>query len=185
MSLTRNILFLSCLVFLNQVYSQDRTTIDAKSADISDNLDLEAVASVFGESDDVEDFERRLNDPKIQINNLDLNNDGEVDYLRVVETGSGNTHTLSIESVLGKDQYQEVATIDVVKDKSKKTEVQVVGNVNMYGPNYCITPYYPIVPVFFSILLDGYIQALLFAMVLGVSSTLLESMETLSTICVP
>lgn len=150
MPLTRNILFLTCLILLNQVYSQDRTTIEAKNADISDNLDLEAVASIFGECEDVEDFERRLNDPKIQINNLDLNGDGEVDYLRVMETGSGNTHTLSIQSVLGRDQYQEVATIDVVKDKSKKTQVQVVGNVDMYGPNYYVTPYYPVVPVFFS-----------------------------------
>ena len=150
MSPTRNFLFFSCLFLFTQVYSQDRTTIEAKNADISDNLDLEAVASIFGESDDVEDFEKRLNDPKIQINNLDLNADGEVDYLRVMETGSGNTHTLSIQSVLGKDQYQEVATIDVVKDKSKKTQVQVVGNVDMYGPNYYITPYYPVVPVFFS-----------------------------------
>ncbi len=150
MSKSHNFLFLLCLLFLNQAYSQDRTTIEAKNADISDNLDLEAVASIFGESEDVEDFEKRLNDPKIQINNLDLNGDGEVDYLRVMETGSGNTHTLSIQSVVGKDQYQEVATIDVVKDKSKKTQVQVVGNVDMYGPNYYFTPYYPVVPVFFS-----------------------------------
>lgn len=150
MSKSRNFLLLLCLLFLNQAYSQDRTTIEAKNADISDNLDLEAVASIFGESEDVEDFEKRLNDPKIQINNLDLNGDGEVDYLRVMETGSGNTHTLSIQSVIGKDQYQEVATIDVVKDKNKKTQVQVVGNVDMYGPNYYFTPYYPVVPVFFS-----------------------------------
>lgn len=150
MSKSRNFLLLLCLLFLSQAYSQDRTTIEAKNADISDNLDLEAVASIFGESEDVEDFEKRLNDPKIQINNLDLNGDGEVDYLRVMETGSGNTHTLSIQSVIGKDQYQEVATIDVVKDKNKKTQVQVVGNVDMYGPNYYFTPYYPVVPVFFS-----------------------------------
>ncbi|MGB5243833.1 MAG: hypothetical protein WBN50_09470 [Lutimonas sp.] len=131
-------------------YAQDVTTIEAANADISDNLDLEAVASIFGESKDIEDFERRLNDPKIQINNLDLNNDGEVDFLRVMESASGNVHTISIESVLGKDQYQQVATIDVVKDKSNKTQVQVVGNVDMYGPNYYINPVYPVVPVFFT-----------------------------------
>ena len=68
--------------------SQDVTTIQANSEDISDSLDLEAVASIFGESKDLEDFEKRLNDPKIQILNLDLNNDGEVDYLRVMETVS-------------------------------------------------------------------------------------------------
>ena len=141
-------IFLICTITI--AHSQDLTTIEAASADISDNLDLEAVASIFGESKDIEDFERRLNDPKTQISNLDLNNDGEVDYLRVMETSSGNTHTLSIEAVIGKDLYQNVATIDVVKDKSSKTQVQVVGNVDMYGPNYYINPVYPVVPVFFS-----------------------------------
>lgn len=67
-------------------FAQDVTTITASSDDISDNLDLEAGASIFGESKDLEDFEKRLNDPKTQISNLDLNNDGEVDYLRIMET---------------------------------------------------------------------------------------------------
>ena len=65
--------------------AQDKTTVEATSSDISENLDLEAVASVFGESKDLEEFEKKLNDPKTQISNLDLNEDGEVDYLRVLE----------------------------------------------------------------------------------------------------
>lgn len=134
-----------------QTMAQDVTTITANSDDISDNLDLEAVASIFGESKDLEDFEKRLNDPKIQISNLDLNNDGEVDYLRVMETAEKNVHSISIQAVIGKDQYQEVAVIDVEKDAKGTTQVQVVGNVDMYGPNYYITPYYPVVPVFFTL----------------------------------
>jgi hypothetical protein len=74
------------------LFAQDVTTVTARSEDISDNLDLEAVASVFGESKDLEDFEKRLNGPDTQISNLDLNNDGEVDYLRVMETADGNVH---------------------------------------------------------------------------------------------
>jgi len=131
-------------------FSQDVTTIQASSEDISDNLDLEAVASVFGDSKDLEDFEKRLNDPDIKISNLDLNQDGEVDYLRVVETVDGQLHVISIEAVIGKDLYQEVATIEVMKDNKGETQVQVIGNVDMYGPNYYITPVYPVVPVFFT-----------------------------------
>lgn len=147
-------LFGLILVFTISTFSisaQDVTTIQANNEDISDNLDLEAVASIFGESKDLEDFEKRLNDPDTQISNLDLNNDGEVDYLRVMETGTEkNAHTISIQAIIGKDQYQEVATIDVKKDSKGKEQVQVVGNVEMYGPNYYITPVYPVVPVFFT-----------------------------------
>ena len=131
--------------------AQDVTTITANSDDISDNLDLEAVASIFGDSKDLEDFEKRLNDPKTQISNLDLNNDGEVDYLRVMETSEKNVHSISIQAVIGKDQFQEVAVIDVEKDSKGSAQVQVVGNLDMYGPNYYITPYYPVVPVFFTL----------------------------------
>jgi len=145
------ILFLTSVFFTNKLLAQDVTTIQAANEDVSDNLDLEAVASIFGESKDLEDFEKRLNDPNTQISNLDLNNDGEVDYLRVMETGTQkNIHTISIQAIIGKDQYQEVATIDVEKDSKGETQVQVVGNVDMYGPNYYITPVYPVIPVFFT-----------------------------------
>lgn len=134
---------------ITTVFAQDVTTVEATSQDISDNLDLEAVASIFGESKDLEDFERRLNDPDAQICNLDLNEDGEVDYLRVLETAEESTHLITIQAVIGKDLYQDVATIDVEKDNSGKTSIQVVGDVYMYGDDYIIEPVYVHQPVFF------------------------------------
>lgn len=131
-------------------FSQDTTTVTATSSDISDNLDLQAVAAVFGESKDLEDFEKRLNDPDTQLSNLDLNNDGEVDYIRVVDNSKGNTKTVTLQVVIGKDKYQDVAVIDVVKDKSGETQVQVVGDVYMYGPNYIIEPVYVAPPIIFT-----------------------------------
>ena len=88
------------LLFVSS-FAQDRTTVNAMSSEISDNLDLRAVASIFGDSKDLEDFEYRLNDPKAQISNLDLNNDNQVDYLRVIETIEGRTHIIVVQSVLG------------------------------------------------------------------------------------
>ena len=67
-------------------FAQDRTTVSAQNSEISDNLDLRAVSSIFGDSRNLEDFERRLNDPQSQISNLDLNQDNQVDYLRVIES---------------------------------------------------------------------------------------------------
>ncbi len=142
-----SILYLASFVGL--LYSQDVTTVEAKNADISDNLDLEAVASIFGESKNLEEFEAKLNDPTLKISNLDLNEDGEVDYLRVVETSDKDLHVVAIQAVIGKDQYQDVATIDVVKDKSGETQVQVVGDVYIYGPNYIVQPVYVHPPVIF------------------------------------
>src|SRR5690606_2697008 len=137
--------FFASLTF-GPTYSQDRTIVNAKSYDISDNLDLRAVASIFGDSENLDDFERRLNDPKTQISNLDLNGDNQVDYLRVIESVEGNTHLIIIQSVLGKDLYQDVATVEVEKDSNNRVQVQVVGDVYMYGQYYIYDPVYVHIP---------------------------------------
>lgn len=135
------------IIFAQATFAQDVITVEAKRIDVSDNLDLEAVASVFGESENLEDFENRLNDPERQICNLDLNGDGYVDYLRVVENSEEQTILITIQAVLGKDLFQDVATIDVEKDNYGETRVQVVGDVYMYGPDYIIEPVYIHTPV--------------------------------------
>ena len=146
------LLLLSLLtaVFAIQIQAQNRTSVNAMNGEISDNLDLRAVASIFGDSRDLKDFERRLNDPKLQISNLDLNNDDEVDYLRVIETVEKRTHLIIIQSVLDRDVYQDVATIDVQKDRNNKIHVQVVGDVFMYGNNYIYEPVYYSTPAIYT-----------------------------------
>ncbi|MDP2159052.1 MAG: hypothetical protein Q8K02_01095 [Flavobacterium sp.] len=131
--------------------AQDRTTVRANSMDISDNLDLRAIATIFGDSRDLEDFENRLNDPNKQISNLDLNNDNRVDYLRVIESMEGNTHLIIIQAVLERDIFQDVATIEVEKDNRNRTvQVQVVGDVFLYGNNYIYEPVYFNTPIIYA-----------------------------------
>lgn len=138
------------LLFALPMVAQDRTTVNAMSSEISDNLDLRAVASIFGDSQNLEDFERRLNDPNTQISNLDLNSDNRVDYLRVVESVEGNTHLVVVQSVLGLDTFQDVATIEVERDRNNQVSVQVVGDVYMYGANYIYEPVYVSAPVIYT-----------------------------------
>ncbi|MEN2413597.1 hypothetical protein [Flavobacterium mesophilum] len=135
---------------LSSCSAQNQATVYAKNSDISDNLDLRAVASMFGESANLQDFERRLNDPKYQISNLDLNGDDQVDYLRVIESVENRTHVVIIQAVLDRDVYQDVATIDVERDNYNKVSVQVVGNTYLYGANYIYEPVYNVVPVIYS-----------------------------------
>ena len=130
--------------------AQSQTTVYAKNSDISDNLDLRAVASIFGESANLQDFERRLNDPKYQISNLDLNGDDQVDYLRVIESVEDRTHVVIIQAVLDRDVYQDIATIDVERDNYNKVSVQVVGNTYLYGDNYIYEPVYSVAPVIYT-----------------------------------
>jgi hypothetical protein len=132
--------------FVFQMNAQDRTTVNAMNSEISDNLDLRAVSSIFGESQNLKDFERRLNDPRTKISNLDLNSDNQVDYLRVIESVENRTHVIIIQSVIGRDLYQDVATIEVEKDRQNNISIQIVGNTYMYGQNYIYEPQYRYTP---------------------------------------
>ncbi|MGD9558474.1 MAG: hypothetical protein AB7V25_15720 [Mangrovibacterium sp.] len=120
--------------------------------DISDNLDLEAIAYLFGESEDLRDFEYRLNDPELGISNLDLNRDGYIDYLRVEDASWRGNYLVVIQAVLGRNSYQDVATISIGRDSRGMPIVEVSGDDYLYGPDYVFVPAYvhrPLIIEFF------------------------------------
>lgn len=137
------ILILGSLFMVPYSAMADETvTVTATSSDISENLDLKTVATLFGQAKDLEQFEALLNNPDSAFSNLDLNGDGEVDYLRVIETADDNRHLVVIQAVLAKDIYQDVASIFVEKDANDQIIVQVVGDEYIYGADYIIEPVY-------------------------------------------
>ena len=101
--------------------ADETVTVSSTGSDISENLDLRAVATLFGEVSNLEEFEQQLNSEDRHISNLDLNGDGIVDYLRVVEIESNGSHLIIIQAVLAKDIYQDVASILVEKDAATTT----------------------------------------------------------------
>ena len=138
---------LSLLVLLATVswstWADETITVSANSEDISQALDLKAVATLFGTVKNIEEFETLLNNPDSAFTNLDLNGDGVVDYLRVVETSADNKHLVVIQAVLAKDVFQDVASIYVQKDEATgQVSTQVIGDEYIYGANYVIEPVY-------------------------------------------
>ena len=125
-------------------------TVEALSDEVSYNLDLRAVATVFADSRNLEDFENRLNDYNSGISNLDLNRDGYVDYLRVIEMYENNTRLVVVQSVLGQNVFQDVATIVVEGRNSNNVHVQIIGDPFIYGRNYIIQPVFYRTPVIFN-----------------------------------
>ena len=98
----------------------------------AEGLDLQAVHNVVKKAKDAKDLEYHLNQPD-GINNLDLNDDKQVDYIKVTEYGNktdGYGFSLTVEPEAG--QVQEVATIEIVRS-GDRAEVQVRGNETIYG----------------------------------------------------
>jgi len=102
-------------------------------------LDLNAVAAAFAESRSVKEFEQILNSSRYMINNLDLNHDGWIDYLRVIETYRGYYHALLIQACLAPGVFQDVATL-VAERRPDVLYVEVIGDRYLYGANYIVRP---------------------------------------------
>ncbi|WGK70123.1 hypothetical protein P0082_04485 [Candidatus Haliotispira prima] len=106
-----------------------------ENADVAANLDLEAVGTLLGQAGDAEELEILLN-RQDGINNLDINEDGVVDFISVTEFGTGNERGFSLSTEIAEGEEQELATIHVQQDEAGEQTVQVQGNQNLYGPNH-------------------------------------------------
>ena len=143
-------LLMTLMLMSTALWADETVTVSANSSDISEGLDLKVVAKLFAEAKNLEEFETMLNNPDSAFCNLDLNGDGQVDYLRVVETGEGNRRLIVLQAILAKDIYQDVASIYIEKDEaSNSVSVQVVGDEYVYGTNYIIEPVYVYRPVIY------------------------------------
>lgn len=105
-----------------------------------DNLDLYAVLDIFQKSKTIEDFEKTLNDEKTKVNNLDLNDDKKVDFIKVETKKDGDDYTFILRDPISKSETQDVAVILVSKDKNNKVSLQIVGDKDLYGKDYIVEP---------------------------------------------
>ena len=99
-------------------------------------LDLATIGSLLKKAENASELERLLNDPKTGINNLDLNEDGKVDYIKVTEYGTEQTKGFSLTVEPAAGETQEVATIKIEKSGNDQASVEVKGNEQIYGQNH-------------------------------------------------
>lgn len=137
-----SVALLLLLVNFCPVSAQEDITVVAPTSEAAEGLDLYAVAELFKDAENLEDFEKSLNDPELGINNLDLNEDGYVDYIRVVEQITDYTHLIILQVPLGEDEFQDVATIEIDKSDDENYNMQVHGNEVFYGDDYYVAPTY-------------------------------------------
>jgi len=105
-----------------------------------DNLDLYAVLTLFQKSKTIEAFEKSLNDEKTAINNLDLDLNKKVDFIKVTTKKDGDAFAFTLQVDVTKTETQNIATILVNKDKQDKISIQAVGDEDIYGKDYVIEP---------------------------------------------
>ena len=134
------ITFATLTLGLANILAQNGATVVTANSEAAAGLDLYAVAELFKNSETLEKFEQSLNDPQTGINNLDLDQNGQVDFVRVTEKVADNTHLIILQTPLNESDFQDVATIAVDRESGEKYNLHIQGDTTLYGANYYVVP---------------------------------------------
>ncbi len=129
-------LVLSLFSIDNQLSAQEEST-----GLLGDNFSLEGALDVFKNASTLENFEKQLNNQDSDVNNLDLNDDGDIDYIRVEEHTEGDVHVIILQALISEEESQDIAVIEVEKTGKESATLQIVGDDYLYGDDYFIEPF--------------------------------------------
>ena len=105
-----------------------------------EQFSLQGALQMFKNSTSVEDFEKALNTESNSVNNLDLNNDGDIDYIRVIDKSDDNAHALILQAIVSDKESQDVAVVEIEKNGQESAMLQIVGDEELYGEKIVIEP---------------------------------------------
>ncbi|WP_298120055.1 hypothetical protein [Flavobacterium sp.] len=118
-------------------YAQEESSTE----NTGENFSLEGALAMFKNAKSLEEFEKLINEDNNNVNNLDLNNDGEIDYITVNDIKDGDTHVIVLSTFLGENEKQDVATIGIEKTGTEEAQLQIIGDENLYAENTIVEPF--------------------------------------------
>ncbi|MCH2081133.1 MAG: hypothetical protein MK226_02025 [Saprospiraceae bacterium] len=140
-------LLLNALILLASIFSvqnavaQGQDIVKDSTGLLGDNFCLEGALTLFKQASSLEAFEEALNREGNNINNLDLNEDGEIDYVRVVDNMEGNLHAIALQVPFSKSESQDIAVIAIEKTGDEQAVLQIIGDETLYGEDYFVEPF--------------------------------------------
>ena len=118
------------------------TAQDAESTGLpGDNFSLEGALELFKKADSPEAFEKLLNSEDNHVNNLDLNDDNEIDYVRVVDNMDGDVHAIVLQVTVSEDESQDIAVIEIEKTGKDEAILQILGDEDVFGDETIVEPF--------------------------------------------
>ncbi|HHH52595.1 MAG TPA: hypothetical protein ENK91_02970 [Bacteroidetes bacterium] len=101
---------------------------------------LEGALQLFKESQSPEEFEKKLNSEDSYVNNLDLNEDGKIDYIKVIDNAEGDAHAIVLQVDLNEKESQDIAVIEMEKTAANTVAIQIVGNEDLFVEDTYVEP---------------------------------------------
>lgn len=131
-------LFPVILLFISQwVKAQD---IPDSTGLPGDNFSLEGALAMFKKASSPEEFEKLINTEDNDVNNLDLDGDGNIDYVKVIDKRDGDAHAFVLQVAVSEKENQDIAVIELEKNGANNAELQIVGDEDIYGEQKIVEP---------------------------------------------
>ncbi len=105
-----------------------------------DQFSLRGALELFRQSKDLEAFERALNADGNGVNNLDLDSNGEVDFIHVRTSADGESRVVVLQTAFGKDDQQDIASILMERSVEGVVSLQIRGDELLYPENTLVEP---------------------------------------------
>ena len=116
-------------------YSQAQSPqVDVQQTVPVQNFDAQGFGNLVKQNQNPQALENALNTPNNGINNMDLDNDGQADYLNVVENGPNQLSVV--------DNNTNVCNVNI-SNVNNQAYVQIVGVPTYCGQNYNYSYYSP------------------------------------------
>ncbi len=114
--------------------------VDNRPVNTGDDFSLEGALAMFKKANSLEEFEKLLNEENNNVNNLDLNNDDDIDYIVVEDIKEGDSHIIVLSTYLNEKEKQDIATIGIEKTGENQALLQIEGDTDLYPENTIIEP---------------------------------------------
>lgn len=131
---------LVAMLFTASLTAQDVNPADSTGLP-GDNFSLQGAIELFKKAESPEDFEKLLNSENNSVNNLDLNEDGEIDYIRVIDNVEGDVHAIVLQVPVSEKESQDIAVIGIERQDSNYAILQIVGDENIFGKQVIAEPF--------------------------------------------
>lgn len=128
-----------CLAMTFTASAQEQQEQDSTGLP-GDNFSLQGALDLFKRSASPEEFEKLLNAENSKVNNLDLNEDGNTDYIRVINKKENDVQVFILQALVSSSESQDVAVIELEKTGDNNAIVQIIGDADIYGESVIAEP---------------------------------------------
>ncbi|MBL7746509.1 MAG: hypothetical protein JNM19_03730 [Chitinophagaceae bacterium] len=119
--------------------AQNQSGVDSTGLP-GDNFSLQGALQMFQNAASPEAFEQAINTEGNRVNNLDLDGDGDIDYVKVVSKMDKDVHAFILQVAISEKETQDIAVIELEKTGKETAVIQIIGDEDIYGEQVIVEP---------------------------------------------